>query len=224
MCVKRGNIKASVVTKKILSSLLSWSPVDDGHVPIVVALGFCPRGTADSSQARRALPQRGERTQPKGFNPGNRHPERRALKGRQIQALTTWQRSPIVARLNCAFYFLPRARCELYQVILSPLQGELVMLRFPGLTPWAEPCSHLRGINQPKCPSLSVQTDGPFGLALCAWLLSCCPTGTKTIHPSKRLALSQRLWVETAGIYISIVVEITRRLENKFKDIYPSAV
>ena len=35
--------------------------------------------------------------------------------------------------------------------------------------------------------------------ALRAWLLSCCPSGTKTIRPSKRLALSQRLWVETLG-------------------------
>ena len=35
--------------------------------------------------------------------------------------------------------------------------------------------------------------------ALRAWLLSCCPSGTKTIRPSKGLALSQRLWVETLG-------------------------
>jgi len=32
-----------------------------------------------------------------------------------------------------------------------------------------------------------------------ASLLSGCPSGTKTIRPSKRLALSQRLWVETLG-------------------------
>jgi hypothetical protein len=47
---------------------------------------------------------------------------------------------------------------ELYQVSLSPLQGELVILRDPRvetwLKPWAEFFSHLRGINHLEQPSL----------------------------------------------------------------------
>ena len=49
---------------------------------------------------------------------------------------------------------------------------------------------------------LSVPPDGSLCIstqALRAWLLSSCPSGTKTIRPAKRLASSQRLWVETLG-------------------------
>src|SRR3984957_21133756 len=35
---------------------------------------------------------------------------------------------------------------------------------------------------------------GTLSQALRAWLRSCCPSGKKTIRPSKRIALSQRFW------------------------------
>jgi hypothetical protein len=47
--------------------------------------GRAPKGLEDSAQ---------------GFNPGNRSPERYALKGRQIER--TNNANPIVASLNCA--------------------------------------------------------------------------------------------------------------------------
>jgi hypothetical protein len=67
-----------------------------------------------------------------GFNPGNRRPERFALKGRQIErtnnAAVESNRSNVsIANAN----FWRSNRCELYQVSLSPLQGELVYLRDP---------------------------------------------------------------------------------------------
>jgi hypothetical protein len=37
------------------------------------------------SHVGKFLPQRGQEDSAQGFNPGNRHPERRALKGRQIE-------------------------------------------------------------------------------------------------------------------------------------------
>jgi hypothetical protein len=43
-------------------------------------------------------------------------------------------------------------RCELYQVSLSPLQGELVYLRVPRVETWAEPCSHFWGKITPSAP------------------------------------------------------------------------
>jgi hypothetical protein len=49
--------------------------------------GRAPKGLEDSAQ---------------GFNPGNRRPERFALKGRQIERTNNAKVGPIVARLNCA--------------------------------------------------------------------------------------------------------------------------
>jgi hypothetical protein len=44
--------------------------------------------------------------------------------------------------------------CELYQVSLSPLQGDSFILRFPGLKPWAESCSPSGAKTVPKAPYL----------------------------------------------------------------------
>jgi hypothetical protein len=51
-------------------------------------------------------------------------------------------------------------------------------------------------------PSTRPSGTGPLCIstqALRAGYYRGCPSGTKTIRPSKRLALSQRLWVETLG-------------------------
>jgi hypothetical protein len=63
---------------------------------------------------------------------------------------------------------------------------------FPGLKPWAESCSHLRGINHPDLSFLNVQTAE----ALRAWLLSACPSRTNAILPSKRLRVILALMPE----------------------------
>jgi hypothetical protein len=50
-------------------------------------MGRAPKGLEDSAQ---------------GFNPGNRRPERFALKGRQVERTNNAKVGPIVARLNWA--------------------------------------------------------------------------------------------------------------------------
>jgi hypothetical protein len=106
------------------------------HLQKITSGNLGPKGLEDSAQ---------------GFNPGNRHPERCALtrhmnvrsmnntrssglemlKGRQIELTNnaavksnchTSQLRPLIFRSNS---------CELYQVSLSPLQGELFILRVP---------------------------------------------------------------------------------------------
>jgi hypothetical protein len=53
--------------------------------------GRAPKGLEDSAQGFNP-----------GFNPGNRRPQRFALKGRQIERTNNAKVGPIVARLNCA--------------------------------------------------------------------------------------------------------------------------
>jgi hypothetical protein len=75
---------------------------------------------------RKVAAPKGRQDSAQGFNPGNRHPERRALKGRQIERTNNVKASSnCVPRLNCASHSR-RNRCEIYLVGLSPLQGELV--------------------------------------------------------------------------------------------------
>jgi hypothetical protein len=59
----------------------------------------------------------------------------------------------------------------------------------PGLRPWAEPFSHLPGINYPECPSPNVQTAVQ---PLHAWLRSCCSLRDKK-HPEARVGLWESL-------------------------------
>jgi hypothetical protein len=68
-----------------------------------------------------------------GFNPGNRRPERFALKlkGRQIEPTNNGKVGPIVARQLRTLILRRSNRCELCRVSLSPFQGELVILKVP---------------------------------------------------------------------------------------------
>ena len=65
-----------------------------------------PKGLQDSAQ---------------GFNPGNRHPERRALKGRQIERTNNVKASSnCVPRLNCAFTFSQKSVRDISGRPLAP--------------------------------------------------------------------------------------------------------
>jgi hypothetical protein len=54
---------------------------------------------------------------------------------------------------------------------------------FPGLKPWAVFCSP---VGRLELAQENVQT---LVQALRAWLLSCCPSGTNAIRPSRRLTI-----------------------------------
>jgi hypothetical protein len=85
--------------------------------------GFCPAGTTGLSQ---------------GFNPGNRHPDRHALKGRQIQRTNNVKAESIVGRLDCAFNFRAAISARFILSASRPFRANSFILRFPGLKPWAE--------------------------------------------------------------------------------------
>jgi hypothetical protein len=76
----------------------------DGLAPLREAElwnGFCPDGLAPLP-ARRALPRRGYMTQPRVSTLGTDHPERRALKGRQIKSTNKAEVGLMVTPLGCA--------------------------------------------------------------------------------------------------------------------------
>jgi hypothetical protein len=87
-----------------------------------------------------SLPCRGYRTQPRVSTLGTNRSIRFALKlkGREKRALRHIYNDTCF-RVASTFD-------------LPPLQGASLRDRFPGLKPWAEPCSHLRGINHLECP------------------------------------------------------------------------
>jgi hypothetical protein len=55
--------------------------------------------------SREVLALKGLEDSAQGFNPGNRYPERRALKGRQIKRAKNAADMINVERLKCTFYF-----------------------------------------------------------------------------------------------------------------------
>jgi hypothetical protein len=70
---------------------------------------------------RRAVPQRGWRTQPRVSTLGTATPKRRAPKGRQIERTNNAKVGPI-EHVSIAHSNFGSNGCELYQISLSPLQ------------------------------------------------------------------------------------------------------
>ena len=135
------------------------------------------------------MPRRWLQGSAQGFNPGNPQNNEFALKGREAEQINL---APMAAqKLECAIetcYNLDPTFALLVRSICRPFRARRSGWRFPGLKPWAESsCPFGAEISRRDFLQMSkLQTI----VALRAWLLSCRPSGTKTIGPSKRLALS----------------------------------
>jgi hypothetical protein len=73
-----------------------------------------------------------------GFQPWEPSPERRALKGRQIEHPNNAAKVSNFRTSQLRTLFLRNDRCEFHLASLSHLQGESFIIKFPGLKPWAE--------------------------------------------------------------------------------------
>jgi hypothetical protein len=91
--------------------------------------------TFTEGRVRHFAPRKGWRTQPRVSTLGTDQPERRALKGRQIECpnkVEVGVQWPIVTCFNGALTFRAAMGCEICsQPHVTPLQGEPFILRVP---------------------------------------------------------------------------------------------